>query len=45
MNNEEIFEQIMGHKPNKEFGVGGRFTWADIEALMTAAIKFNTNEK
>lgn len=45
MSNEEVFEHIMGHKPNKEFGVSGRFTWDDIETLMNAAREFNTKEK
>jgi len=39
MTNEEIYENVMGHKPNKEFGVKGSFGWEDIEALMNAAVK------
>lgn len=37
MTNEEIYENVMGHKPNKEFGLKGSFSWDDIDALMTAA--------
>lgn len=37
MTNEEIYENVMGHKPNKEFGLKGSFSWDDINALMTAA--------
>ena len=36
MTNEEIYENVMGHKPNKEFGLKGSFSWDDIDALMTA---------
>ena len=36
MTNEEIYENVMGHKPNKEFGVKGSFSWDDINTLMTA---------
>lgn len=36
MTNEEIYENVMGHKPNKEFGIKGSFSWADIDALMNA---------
>ena len=36
MTNEEIYENVMGHKPNKEFGVKGSFSWDDIDALMNA---------
>lgn len=36
MTNEEIYENVMGHKPNKEFGIKGSFSWDDIDALMTA---------
>ena len=36
MTNEEIYENVMGHKPNKELGVKGSFSWDDIDALMTA---------
>lgn len=36
MKNEEIYENVMGHKPNKEFGLKGSFSWDDIDALMTA---------
>lgn len=39
MTNEEIYEKVMGHKPNKEFGVKGSFSWNDIDALMTEAVK------
>ena len=39
MTNEEIYEKVMGHKPNKEFGVKGSFSWDDIDALMTEAEK------
>jgi len=39
MTNDEIYENIMGHKPNKEFGVKGSFGWEDIEALMEASKK------
>ena len=34
MTNEEIYEKVMGHKPNKEFGVKGSFSWDDIDTLM-----------
>lgn len=36
MTNEKIYENVMGHKPNKEFGVKGSFSWHDIDALMNA---------
>ena len=36
MTNEKIYENVMGHKPNKEFGVKGSFSWDDIDALMNA---------
>ena len=36
MTNEEIYENVMGHKPNKEFGIKGSFSWDDIDRLMTA---------
>lgn len=36
MTNEEIYENVMGHKPNKEFGIKGSFSWDDIDALMNA---------
>ena len=36
MTNEEIYENVMGHKPNKEFGIKGLFSWDDIDALMNA---------
>ena len=36
MTNEEIYENVMGHEPNKEFGLKGSFSWDDIDALMTA---------
>lgn len=39
MTNEEIYEKVMGHKPNKEFGVKGSFDWNDIDALMNEAVK------
>ena len=39
MTNEEIYENVMGHKPNKEFGIKGSFSWDDIDALMTAVIQ------
>ena len=39
MTNEEIYEKVMGHKPNKEFGVKGSFGWNDIDALMNEAVK------
>lgn len=39
MKNEEIYEQVMGHKPNKGFGVKGSFGWDDIDNLMTEAVK------
>ena len=39
LTNEEIYEKVMGHKPNKEFGERGSFSWDDIDALMTEAIK------
>lgn len=39
MTNEEIYEKVMGHKPNKEFGVKGSFGWDDIDALMNEAVK------
>lgn len=37
MTNEKIYENVMGHKPNKEFGVKDSFSWDDINALMNAA--------
>jgi len=36
MTNEKIYENVMGHKPSKEFGVKGSFSWDDIDALMNA---------
>ena len=39
MKNEEIYEKVMGHKPNKEFGVKGSFSWNDIDDLMNEAVK------
>jgi len=39
MTKEEIYENVMGHKPNKEFGIKGSFGWGDIEALMDAVVK------
>lgn len=39
MTNEEIYEKVMGHKPNKEFGAKGSFSWNDIDALMNEAVK------
>ena len=39
MTNEEIYEKVMGHKPNKEFGVKGSFSWNDIDDLMNEAVK------
>jgi hypothetical protein len=37
MTNEEIYESVMGHKPNKDFGIKGPFSWNDIDALMNEA--------
>ena len=45
MTNEEIYENVMGHKPNKEFGIKGSFSWDDIDALMTAVIQQLEAEK
>ena len=39
MKNEEIYEKVMGHKPNKEFGVKGSFSWNNIDDLMNEAVK------
>lgn len=39
MTNEEIYEKVMGHKPNKEFGVKATLGWNDIDALMNEAVK------
>ena len=39
MTNEEIYEKVMGHKPNKEFGIKGSFDWNDIDALMNEVVK------
>ena len=36
MTNEKIYENVIGHKPNKEFGVKVSFSWDDIDALMNA---------
>ena len=37
MTNEEIYETVMGHKPNKDFGIKGSFSLNDINALMNEA--------
>lgn len=34
MTAEEVFKKVMGHEPNKEFGVHGSFHWDDIIRLM-----------
>ena len=41
MTNEEIYENVMGHKPNKEFGIKGSFSWDDIDALMNAVKNYS----
>ena len=37
MTPEEIYKEILGHEPNKEFGVQGRFTWNDIKSMIELA--------
>lgn len=39
MTNEEIYEKVMGDKPNKEFGLKFLFSWNDIDELMSAVKK------
>ena len=45
MKNEEIYEKVMGHKPNKEFGVKGSFSWNDIDALMNEAVRITLKKE
>ena len=44
MTNEEIYENVMGHKPNKEFGIKGSFSWDDIDALMNEVKKLSISD-
>lgn len=44
MTNEEIYENVMGHKPNKEFGVKGSFSWNDINSLMNAVKNYSIHD-
>ena len=39
MTKEEVYEKVMGHKPDKRFGIKGSFSWNDISELMDEAVK------
>jgi len=39
MTNEQIYKKVVGHKPNKKFGIKGSFSWDDINKLMNETIE------